>query len=190
LFERISRELGINLDSLGRLTLEEVVAAVESGEAPQALVDRRATQPYLLLAHGARSTEVTQGIPPEYQSVIDATSTKGRDGSVRGIPAYPGRVTGRVFVVHSDADVLRFPLGAILVANTTHPTYLPAMRKATAIVTNEGGLLSHAAIVAREIKIPCIVGTREATIVFGDGELVSVDASNGIVSRINERQNL
>ena len=69
-------------------------------------------------------------------------------------------------------------------ANTTHPTYVPGMHKAAAIVTNEGGIASHAAVVARELLKPCIVGTKTATKVLQDGDLVEVDATTGIVKKV------
>ena len=74
--------------------------------------------------------------------------------------------------------------GDILVAVTTHPDYVPAMQKAAAIVTEEGGILSHAAIVSREIRIPCIVGTKQVTKVLKDGDLIEVDANKGIVRKL------
>jgi pyruvate,water dikinase len=75
--------------------------------------------------------------------------------------------------------------GQILVAETTSPELLPACKKAGAIVTNQGGLLSHAAIVSRELKIPCIVGVGNATDVLHDGDEVEVDADKGIVKILN-----
>ncbi len=71
--------------------------------------------------------------------------------------------------------------GDILVAGQTRPFFMPAIRKAGAIVTDEGGITSHAAIVARELKKPCVIGTRIATEVLKDGDLVEVDADNGVV---------
>ena len=79
---------------------------------------------------------------------------------------------------------MKFKTGNILVFNTTRPNYLPAMHRAVAIVTNEGELLSHAAIVSRELKIPCIIGTKIATQVLKDGDLVEVDAERGVVRRL------
>jgi len=58
------------------------------------------------------------------------------------------------------------------------------MKKATAIITDEGGLMCHAAIVSREIKVPCIIGTRNATQVLRDGDLVEIDADNGVVRKV------
>ena len=69
----------------------------------------------------------------------------------------------------------------ILVSPMTVPDYLPAMKKAKAIITDEGGITCHAAIVSRELGIPCIVGTKIATQVLKDGDRVEVDANKGIV---------
>ena len=66
----------------------------------------------------------------------------------------------------------------------TRPEFMPILRKAAAIVTDEGGITCHAAIVARELKIPCIIGTQIATRVLKDGDLVLVDATNGVVKKI------
>jgi pyruvate,water dikinase len=74
-----------------------------------------------------------------------------------------------------------------MVANTTHPNYLPGMQKALAFVTNEGGIASHAAIVARELKKPCVVGTKNATSIFKDGDTVEVDADQGIARLLKSR---
>ena len=68
-----------------------------------------------------------------------------------------------------------------MVATMTFPNFIPAMEKAAAFVTDEGGILCHAAIVAREMKKPCIIGTKIATQVLHDGQLVEVDAKRGIV---------
>lgn len=76
--------------------------------------------------------------------------------------------------------------GNILVAMATNPTFVPVMRKAGAIVTDMGGLTCHAAIVSREWGIPCVVGTKIATKVLKDGDLVEVDANKGIVKIIKK----
>ena len=75
--------------------------------------------------------------------------------------------------------------GDIIVAPMTLPDILPAMRKAAAFVTDEGGIACHAAIIAREMKKPCIVGTKIATQVLRDGDMVEVDAGKGTVKKLN-----
>ena len=83
-------------------------------------------------------------------------------------------------------DIKNFRSGEVLVANTTHPDYVPAMKMAIAFVTNEGGIISHTAIIAREMKKPCLVGTKIATKILHDGDLVEVDADMGIVKIIKK----
>ena len=85
----------------------------------------------------------------------------------------------------SEIDLEKVKEGDILIAVTTHPDYVPAMRKAAAIVTDEGGITSHAAIVSREFGLPCIVGTKIATKILNDGDLVEVDANNGTIKKLN-----
>ena len=72
----------------------------------------------------------------------------------------------------------------VLVTSMTRPEMVVAMEKAAAIVTDEGGITSHAAIVSRELKIPCIIGTKVATKILKNGDLVEVDAFKGIVRKI------
>ncbi len=76
--------------------------------------------------------------------------------------------------------------GDILVSIATDPDIVPAMKKAAAIVTEQGGVTSHAAIVSRELGTPCVIGTKIATKVFKDGDLVEVDAVKGIVKLIKK----
>lgn len=108
---------------------------------------------------------------------------------VKGIVASKGNVKGRAIVFPDNVTsfddlknaMSKMKKGDILIAETTSPEIMPACSKAAAIVTNQGGLMSHAAIVARELKIPCIVGTENATMVFKSGDEVEVDANKGIV---------
>jgi phosphoenolpyruvate synthase/pyruvate phosphate dikinase len=104
---------------------------------------------------------------------------------LKGQIAFKGVVTGKVKIINSDKDFYKMKQGDILVTNTTRPSYLPIMQKSGGIITNEGGLLSHAAIVSREMKKPCVIGTKISTQVFKDGDLVEVDAENGIVRKIS-----
>jgi pyruvate, water dikinase len=73
-----------------------------------------------------------------------------------------------------------------MVAVTTHPDFVSAMHRACAIVTDEGGLTSHAAIVSREFRIPCVVGTKNATFAFNDGDFIEVNASQGTVKKVTQ----
>jgi pyruvate,water dikinase len=98
--------------------------------------------------------------------------------------ASPGIVKGVVKVCESVSDIDKVQTGEILVASMTRPEYLPAMQKAAAFITDEGGITCHAAIIAREMKKPCIIGTKKATKVLKDGDLVEVDSNKGIVRKL------
>lgn len=100
---------------------------------------------------------------------------------LKGIPASPGRVKGKVKVLMKPEDAEKMNDGDILVVSETNPEYTLAILKASAIVTDRGGILSHPAIVAREMGIPGIVGTLEATKKLSDGMKVTVDGVEGIV---------
>ena len=101
---------------------------------------------------------------------------------IKGIIAQKGKVSGRVVLVHNKKDLEKINEdGIVLVARFTMPDYTPAMQIASAFVTEEGGVTSHAAIIARELKKPCIVGTGNCTKVLKDGDMVEVDAERGIV---------
>ncbi len=113
---------------------------------------------------------------------------KVEDGAteVKGICASKGKVTGRAVVVFETSEFHRVRDGDILFTVMTRPEFLPVMYKAAAFVCDEGGLTSHAAIVAREMKKPCVIATRMGTKVVREGDMVEVDADKGIV-RILER---
>ena len=100
---------------------------------------------------------------------------------VRGLAASPGLVAGRVRVVRVVADGDALQPGEILVAEMTNPDWVPVLRRAAALVTDGGGMTCHAAIVSRELGVPCVVGTRTATRVLRDGEVVTVDGRRGTV---------
>jgi len=100
---------------------------------------------------------------------------------VRGVGASPGIATGPAKVIKDLSELGRIEKGDILVTTMTSPDYVPAMEKSAAIVTNQGGSTCHAAIVSRELGIPCIVGTGNATENITEGSVVTVDAVNGVV---------
>jgi pyruvate,water dikinase len=100
---------------------------------------------------------------------------------VRGLGAAPGSAGGVARVVASMADADQLGAGDVLVAHMTAPDWVPLMRRAAAIVTDSGGMTCHAAIVSRELGVPCVVGTGDATTKLRDGETVTVDATHGVV---------
>ncbi len=119
----------------------------------------------------------------EYWDLYAEEKSQGGESELRGIVVSRSVtiVRGRVSVVLDPKNSDAFVSGDILVAPMTTPEYIFAMKKASAVITDTGGLMSHAAVTSRELKIPCIVGTKIATKVLKDGDLVEVDAEKGIV---------
>ncbi len=99
---------------------------------------------------------------------------------IRGRVGSRGKVTGKVRVIMAIENAI-MDKGEVLVCEMTTPEHIPLMEKSSAIITNKGGILTHAAIISRELKIPCIVGTENATKLLKDGDIVEVDANEGVV---------
>lgn len=122
------------------------------------------------------------GAPQKAENKIDVSK---RTVVVKGLPASPGMEAGMAHVILDPAKIAEFKEGEILVTEMTAPDWVPAMKKAKAIVTDRGGMTCHASIVSRELGIPCIVGTKSrgeaATANIKDGSDITVDASNGVV---------
>jgi len=100
---------------------------------------------------------------------------------IKGLGASPGIGMGTVKIIHTPREIKNVNRGDVLVTEMTTPDFVPGMKKAAAIVTDTGGMTSHAAIVSRELGVPCVVGTGNATTVLKDGMDISVDGSHGII---------
>ncbi|MBC7127187.1 MAG: phosphoenolpyruvate synthase [Candidatus Methanosuratus sp.] len=133
---------------------------------------------------------IVQARPETVWSMKQVTAPEGKkmdqmDSGVkrllRGVPASPGLVSGKAHVIMDTKHIREFQAGEILVTEMTSPDWAPAMRKALAIITDSGGKTCHAAIVSRELGIPCIVGTKEATKILKTGQVITVDATHGVV---------
>lgn len=103
---------------------------------------------------------------------------------VKGVSAFKGKVKGTARIVIGHSDFSKMKEGDVLICSMTDPNFIPIMHKCSAIVTDKGGILCHAAIVAREMNKPCVIGTKIATKIFKDGGFVEVDADKGIVRKI------
>ena len=122
--------------------------------------------------------EKVESIMVQPQSV---NGNENEEALVQGLPASPGMASGPVKIVSDIKELYKVKKGDVLVTQMTTPDFVPAMKRACAIVTDEGGTTAHAAIVSRELGVPCIVGTGNATRVLRDGEIVTVDAAHGAV---------
>jgi len=130
----------------------------------------------IFLTQSRPITTLAEHAPPKQQG--------GSIGKVlvRGLGASPGRVSGAVRMLESPTHESALEAGEVLVTHMTSPDWVPIMRRAAAIVTEAGGMTSHAAIVARELGLPCVVGARDARRALSNGAVVTVDGSAGTVS--------
>jgi phosphoenolpyruvate synthase/pyruvate phosphate dikinase len=137
---------------------------------------------------GEKAREVREQLSAQVH-VSTKLEEKKNAKQVEGMVACKGRVTGKVVVLkerdHNNfAKILSGKKDYILVTFMTRPEIVPYLKEVKAIVTNEGGITCHAAIVSRELNVPCVVGTKHATDVFEDGDIIEVDAQNGIVKLV------
>lgn len=179
IFKMLAEKWKVDTEDIGYLTLDEIEGYLLHGFDMDIINKRKNTE--LTVTADETGIQIFDCVPEKYASIINIVRDETEAFELHGTTAHPGMVTGSVTIIRSHHDIKKVQDGDILMANTTHPNYLPAMSKAAAFVTNEGGMLSHAAIVAREMKKPCVVGTRRATEVFKDGDIVEVDAVKGLV---------
>lgn len=182
--KEIAKRLGLNLSQARFFAYREVKDALFKKEySPQELNERfnfsviYADSKKLKIHFGKKAEEFLSK-----QRFLEQKVEKVEE--IRGACACPGYAKGIVKRVEIVDDIKKMEKGDILISETTYPALVPAMKIASAIITNVGGLTCHAAIVSRELKIPCIVGTKIATKVLKDGDLVEVDANKGIVKII------
>jgi len=188
LMTTIGERLKVGYDELLALTWTEISKSLIKGRL---VVDKRTItarkKNYGMVLVGGKHSFITghaldkelAGLPTKKEKV------KRIEGSV----AFRGFYRGWVVIVTHPDDVDKVKQGDVLVSPMTSPYYVPAMVRAGAIVTDEGGILSHAAIISRELGVPCVVGTKIATRVFKDGDFVEVDAEKGVVRKIKDLSN-
>lgn len=184
----ISRESDFDGDLLRYTTLDEMKSYLKTGKLTKSLlkklIQRRRGFFYLFIAKTSQKyiltdRKIIRNIKNKFFKISKIVS------SFKGHTAYPGLAKGLVY----NLDKLKISQPKekfILVASMTHPKDMALIAKSSAVVTDEGGILCHAAIVAREMKKPCIIGTKIATKVLKDGQLVEVDANKGLVKIIKK----
>lgn len=191
LMMQLVSQFKINKDEILLYTAGELHRIFE-GELTGSNLLRERAKHFVIYREGDRKTTFEGGSARKF---IDKfyTEESSRELQLTGIVANPGKTKGRARVLPQDYMVIGKPdqvsriademeLGEILVADTTSPELVSLCKKASAIITNQGGQLSHAAIISRELKIPCIVGTGNATRLLKTGDVVEIDADHGIVT--------
>lgn len=186
LLHAIAKKLDWTYEQVCLLSFEELMAALDDVSGKQKWeteIGKRQQGWALLMTEGQMKVitgaeKIVQTI--ERYRIVQPQTDRG--GVIKGRPASLGVAEGPVKVVRTLKDLGKVKEGDVLVTRMTTPDFVPAMRRAVAIVTDEGGVTCHAAIVARELGVPCVIGTRRATQVLRDGVVVKVDGQAGEVS--------
>lgn len=180
----VAKRLNISVRDLLFCLPREVLVWLRIGKRvpPSVIAVRQAGFVYV----PTRREKILTGVAmkPWEKQVVDKKVHR-KETTLHGQVAFSGTAYGVVCVVRSVQDLAKVKPGAILVTQSTTPLYVPVLHKVKAIVTEEGGVLSHASVISRELKIPCIIGTQIATQVFKDGDKVEVDAEKGIVRKLD-----
>ncbi len=178
----LSKRLKVNYWLLKHAIEPELIDIIKTKKVNQDLLKRRLK--FSVIAVTPKSVDVL-AYPKSaklYQRMFPQKANNVKE--IKGVVANRGQVKGRVRVITSSQQFRTFKKGEVLVASMTRPDYSVILHKASAIITDEGGLTCHAAIVSRELSVPCIIATKVATKVLKNGDIVEVDANQGVVKVI------
>lgn len=182
LLEEIGKRINISLHELKYMTSTELLLLLEgkitiSGKELQ----QRIKNCVYYWNKDEFECIIDKGEIEQLKKIIQKKEDYSMIKELKGLCASSGKAKGKVKIITSATECGKVEKGDILVAVMTRPDYITGMKKAAAIVTNEGGVTCHAAIVSRELNIPCIIGTKIATEVLKEGMVVEVDANIGVV---------
>jgi len=183
LLKECAKRLNITFDEFIYLLPDEIISVLENGELPRKLIAwiKERQKGYAYISNNKQEYILITGPDLDIWKSKFSKESESTSEVIKGIIAYKGVVRGKVVIVKDRSELHLVENGDILVTRLTTPDFVVAMKKAAAIITDLGGITSHAAITSRELKIPCIVGTKNATRILKRGEMVEVDADQGIV---------
>ncbi len=163
------------------LTIQEI----KSGNLPTILVLQKRDQGFIYTDERLFEIQDLEAIEKKYNIELEKENII-KISIIKGDVASQGKTKGIVRRIMGLRNIKDFKEGEILVTPMTMPDFLPAMKKAAAFITDEGGIICHAAILARELKKPCIVGTKIATSVLKNGDIVEIDAIKGVIKILDK----
>lgn len=185
LVNEIAKRLHVPFEYTYHLTANEVRDGLLKNKLDLKPVEIRKKRSYVIFENGLHSIH-TGPVALEWKRAMQKAEQQSQPKELHGTCACPGSAMGKVRIMLSPKQVGEMQEGEILVAQATTPDFVPAMKKAKAIITNEGGITSHAAIVSRELGVPCIVGTQHATKLLKTGDLIEVHAASGTIKKIEK----
>lgn len=185
LFSELERRFGLTRIQVKHMLPHEIIELLAKHKLPdkKRLDDRNKGFVFHITKKG--EINITEGKKAkEIMSEFEKNRQSKKATKIKGRTVSKGYAKGSVRVLKNSKECNQMKHGEILVATMTSPDYVIAIRKAAAIVTDEGGITCHAAIVARELGIPCIVGTHIATQALKNGDMIEVDANKGVVRKL------
>jgi excisionase family DNA binding protein len=177
--DEIARRTGIPSKLIEWCDGEEIIQILETGEIDEQELNQRSLSFLYAIVDAKHKIFSGKLADREYAKILHSDDEEVRD--IQGSCASQGTVTGEAHVALSPNKAHDIKPGQILVTGMTTPDYVPAMKKAAAIITDEGGITCHAAIISREFGIPCIVGTKYATKYIKSGDVIEVRANHGVI---------
>ncbi|MFA5154885.1 MAG: PEP-utilizing enzyme [Patescibacteria group bacterium] len=186
LLREIAKRLFVSLDQIRSLPTPLIIQALQGGE-PDLTVANDIKKLHVCLPDNGQVVDLFGKAAEHFcRKVLKVESTPiGADAKeFGGVSACAGRATGCAKIINLPEDMAKMEYGDILVSSGTTPSIVPAMKKAAAIITDEGGLTCHAAIVSRELNIPCVVSLKIISRVVKDGDQLEVDATQGKVKKL------
>jgi phosphoenolpyruvate synthase/pyruvate phosphate dikinase len=180
----IASDLKIDRETFFNLTYKEVINSYKKGKLDVSEEELELRKKCFALVVLENKSYILSG--QKATEILDFFSNIKHSDEIKGTVACRGNAKGTVKIIRNIKDFPNFSKGDILVTIMTTPDFIVIMKKAAAIVTDEGGLACHAAIVSREMNIPCVIGTKNATRILKDGYFVEVDAEKGIVRKIKK----
>ena len=190
LFKEISSRIGIPVkEFLFTYTIEDARKFLKQGEKVSDKEKAARKELFVFLKENDRKLFLSGRSAREYLQKLDISNDEDLK-ELKGISVSAGfaKGTAKVILFKGVSELLEetknFRKGDILITTMTQPDMVPLMAKASAIVTDQGGMTSHAAVIAREFRIPCVIRTYKATQVFKSGDLIEVDAQKGIVRKL------
>ena len=185
IFTEMARRSGKSAKEVKNLLYPEAKKLLEEGKFDIDLIKKRSKKYFVLCDEKSIKEYYGNDAEAMEREYLGKTEKTGQN-EFRGRPASKGFGKGIARIIRSMEELKYFREGEILIANNTTPDFVPAMKKASAIITEEGGVTCHAAVVSRELGVPCVLGIENATEIFKDGDIIEVDANKGIVRKIKK----
>ncbi|MBU0535948.1 MAG: hypothetical protein KKE20_03215 [Nanoarchaeota archaeon] len=180
LFDEIAKRMDVSYEHVINHTVDEIREFFASGKVNKDEIHKRLESFAHVLVDG-HSKVITGSV------LLEKYAEKGISQDITGQTANSGKVKGNVVVIEKQQDLKNIKQGSIVVIDSIGPTDFQHVSKAAGIITNHGGVLSHAALLARELNIPCIIGAENATQALEQGEYIELDADNGTVNKLEDK---